>query len=95
MARSEPDISIASSRKTPEQRHGGLGTAFLDALDVVGGHAGTLRDFSDVEAQDHPAIIDRLAEGQCLTDRDSFWILKRGIGSHPAGVGTSHHTCLS
>jgi hypothetical protein len=51
MARSEPDISIESSRKTPEQRHGGLGTAFLDALDVVGGRAGTLRDFSDVEAQ--------------------------------------------
>jgi len=47
---------------------GGLGAAFLDALDLIGGHARPLGQAGDVEGQSAALVIDGFAEGQDLAD---------------------------
>jgi hypothetical protein len=79
----------------PQQGDGGFGAAFFDALDLVGGHVGALGQVGDAEAKGDPPVIDRLPEGQGLTDRDPLRVLGLSSGSRPAGVGAGHHTCLS
>jgi hypothetical protein len=95
VTRGEPDVSIEGSRQTPKQRDGGLGAAFFNALDVIGRHARTHGEVGDIEAKGDPAIVDGLTESQRFTDRNAFRVLRIGFSPHPAGVGTSHHSCLS
>ena len=95
MAGGEADVGVEGSRHLAQQRNGGFGATFFDALDFVGGHAGAVGEFGDAEAKGGPPVIDRFAEGQSLADRDPLRVLGLGFGARPAGVGAGHHACLS
>src|SRR6185437_11783459 len=63
VARGQADVSVQCGGEAAEQGDGGLGAAFLDALDLISGHLGEL---GDGEAQGSPDVVQGLAEGQCL-----------------------------
>lgn len=64
-------------------------------LDLILGHPGALCQASDSEAQRVPNVIDGLAEGQRLADRDPLRIRGNVHRMHPAGVVTGRYTRLS
>ncbi len=87
--------SVEGSSETAEQGDGGLGAAFLDALDLIGGHARAHGEFGDGHRQGSAPVVDGLTERQGLADRDPFGVVGVGSRQHPAGVVAGHHACLS
>ena len=88
MARSEANVSVKGSSETAEQGHGGLGAAFLDALDLIGGHARAPGEFGDGHRQGATPVVDRLAERQSFADRDPFGVVGPGSPAAPSGCGS-------
>jgi hypothetical protein len=89
------DISVEGRRKLTEQRDGGLGAAFLNALDLVIGHACAACQVGNGQAEGGSDVIHGLPKGQRLSDRDPLGIVGELLGARPAGVVADHHTCLS
>jgi hypothetical protein len=77
-----------------EQRNGGLGAALLDALDLTYRHSRPPSEVGSTEAAGTALVIDALAEGKGLADRDPLPILGLISQADPAGVVAGHHTCL-
>ena len=44
-------VGVQGGGQAPQQGNGGLGAAFLDALDLIGGHASPFRQVGDAEVQ--------------------------------------------
>jgi hypothetical protein len=59
---------------------GGLGAAFLDALDVVLGEGGPQGQFGDGQAEGGADVVQGLAEGQGLADREPLGIISGFFG---------------
>jgi hypothetical protein len=94
VAGGEADVGVEGGRQAAQQRNGGLGAAFFDALDLVGGHIGAQAEVGDAEAKRDAPVIDRLPEGQGLGGGDTLQVPRLGFGEHPAGVGAGHHACF-
>jgi hypothetical protein len=85
----------AREDRAEQQGNGGLGAAFLDALDVVPGEGGPQGQFGDGQAEGGADVVQGLGEGQGLADREPLGIISGFFGA-PSGCGSrSSHTCLS
>jgi hypothetical protein len=95
VTRGEANVGVEGSSETAKQSDGGLGPAFLDALDVIGGHARTGSELGYGHRHDGPPVVDRFAERQGFADGDAFGVVGLGSRLHPPGVVAGHHACLS
>jgi len=64
------DGGVERGGEAAEQGDGRFGAAFLDAFDVVLGHRGARSDLRDGQAQLGADVVQGLAEGEGLADRD-------------------------
>lgn len=90
----EVDVSVECRSKSA-QGNGGLGAGLLDALDLVPGQARAMDQLGDGEAQGGSGVIDGVAEGQRLTDRDPLRVLGQFLRARPAGMVAGYPTFLS
>ena len=58
----EADVGVEGGGEAAQEGDGGLGAAFLDALDVVVGHGGAQGQFGDGQAEGGADVVQRLAE---------------------------------
>jgi hypothetical protein len=77
----EADVCVEGGGEAAQEGDGGLGAAFLDALDVLVGQGGADGQFGDGQAEGGPDVVQRLAERQGLADRDPLGIVGRTSGS--------------
>ena len=96
VAGGEADVGVEGGGEAAQQGDGGLGAAFLDALDIVLGEGGPQGQFGDGQAEGGADVVQGLAEGQGLADREPLGIISRVLRGAPSGCGSwSSHTCLS
>jgi hypothetical protein len=56
----EADVCVEGGGEAAQERDGGLGAAFLDALDVVAGHGGADGEFGDGQAEGGADVVKGL-----------------------------------
>ena len=81
MSGGKAHLGVKGGGEEAQQRDGGLGAAFLDALDVVIGQGGTRGQFGDGQAEGGADVVQGLAERQGLADRDPLGIVGRVLGA--------------
>ena len=94
MASRQSNIGFQCRSQYPQQRHRRFDAAFFYALNLVGRHGCPLGKVINAQPKCIAPVLESLAEGQRLADSDSLGIINAGLGSFPAGVVPSHHTCL-
>jgi len=77
----EADVGVEGCGEATQRGDGGLGAAFLDALDVVIGQGGTQCEVGDGQAEGGADVVQGLAERQGLADRDALGIIGRILGA--------------
>ena len=95
MSGGEADICVEGGGEAAQEGDGGLGAAFLDALDVVVGQGSARGQFGDGQAEGSADVVQGLAERQGLADRDPLGIVGRVLGRARGCGSRSSHTCLS
>jgi hypothetical protein len=98
--RSWPAVRWTSALRAAARRRsrgdGGLGAAFLDALDVVLGEGGPQGQFGDGQAEGGADVVQGLAKGQGLAGSRAARDHRRVLRGAPSGCGSwSSHACLS
>ena len=97
--RSWPAVRWTSALRAAARRRsrgdGGLGAAFLDALDIVLGEGGPQGQFGDGQAEGGADVVQGLAEGQGLAGSRAARDHQRVLRGAPSGCGRwLSHTCL-
>jgi hypothetical protein len=93
VAGGQPHVGVQGRSQAPEQGDRRLGTAFLNALDLVADHARSPREGGDAQPQRDAPVIQGLAKRQGLADRDPLGIIGQILRTRPASVIASHHIC--
>ena len=88
MAGGEANVGVKGSSQTAKQCDGGLGTALLDALDLIDGHARASGEFGCGHRQGGAPVVDGLAERQRFADGDPFGVVGLGSPAAPNGCGS-------
>src|SRR5262249_32119894 len=89
------NVGTEGGGEAAKQGDGGLGAAFLDALDLVGGHAGAQREFGDGQLQRGAPVVDGFAERKGLPDGDPLRVAGVVVRQYPSGVVAGHRASLS
>ena len=94
VARCDAHICVEGRGEAARQGDGGLGPAFLDVLDFIGGRVGAQCQLSDGHPQCGAAVIDRFAERQGLLHGDLLRVALAGVRLYPPGVAAGYAACL-
>jgi hypothetical protein len=93
----QADVSIQGGSQMTQERDCRLGSAILDALNLIVGHLFPASQISDGETKGRADVVDGLPEGMSLADRDPLRAPPREAGeptrspSYGAGRDLSRH----
>ena len=84
MAGGGVDVGIEGGGEAAQQGDGGLGAAFLDALDIVFSERGPHGQLGDGQAEGGADVEQGLAEGLGLADREPLGVIGGFFRALPA-----------